>query len=170
MRCVTIQDRLDAYSTGELSARAAERIEKHLASCAECRSALARLRGLTSLLRSVPPPPALAHLAERIQAQALQQLQTKPGTVAWHPIRWWMAAPVPMRLAAVVALAIGIALGAAMGHQTVRYAPRAATLPTKTAADDVRAIYALDPLADAPMESLAGVYLVARVEPECTKE
>ncbi len=47
--------RLSAYLDGDLVARSAARIQRHVRECPECRAALRSLERLLRLLRAVPP-------------------------------------------------------------------------------------------------------------------
>lgn len=51
-----LRERLSAYLDGELAPGDAAAIERHLASCAECRDELAGLREVRTLLRALPQP------------------------------------------------------------------------------------------------------------------
>lgn len=52
MKCDYVLDQLDAYELGALDAPAREAVEAHLASCAGCREALARVRSADAALRA----------------------------------------------------------------------------------------------------------------------
>ncbi len=71
--CVRIADDLLATAIGEASPGAAERVERHVATCGSCRRELEGYRALddaVAAMRAVPPPDEQA-------AQARQRLETK---------------------------------------------------------------------------------------------
>ncbi len=47
--------RLSAYLDGDLVARSAARVQRHVRECPECRAALRSLERMLGLLRAVPP-------------------------------------------------------------------------------------------------------------------
>jgi len=75
---------LSAFADSELSAVNAQRVERHLAECDQCRVALERVRALvksaSSLPRDVAPPPA-----------AWQEIRARLSSRAARPERrrWW---------------------------------------------------------------------------------
>lgn len=165
MRCRTVQAKLDVYATGELPERLHGLMEEHLELCADCRTKLERVRKLSSLLGSVPPPPVPSNLSELILTEARERMDA-PAEV----VRWWDSVPRPMQLAAAAVLAIGLALGALMGHHTWRCRSDLPNPVAQVGAYDVQAVYALDPLAEAPVESLASAYLVGQIGPAHAKD
>ncbi|HKS68809.1 MAG TPA: zf-HC2 domain-containing protein, partial [Ktedonobacterales bacterium] len=51
-----LRERLSAYLDGELAPGDDAALERHLATCAECRDELAGLREVRALLRALPQP------------------------------------------------------------------------------------------------------------------
>ncbi|HUF52654.1 MAG TPA: zf-HC2 domain-containing protein [Dehalococcoidia bacterium] len=73
---------LSSYADGELSWKAGERVEKHLASCAACREELALLRALRSALADLPEvsaPRSFALTPEMAARPAPAPMPAGPG-------------------------------------------------------------------------------------------
>lgn len=78
MTCKDIEEKLAAYQEGILSTEERSLVESHLASCAQCSSALADLEKTVGLLRNLPeiePPPwftqkIMAHVHEEAEKKS----------------------------------------------------------------------------------------------------
>jgi len=155
MRCKHVTRRLDAYATGEVSARDRVRIDAHLEGCASCRRALADLESMAGLLSRIATPPVPEGLASRVMFAALSR-RAEPRTARWNPVQWWRMVSVPMRAAAAAMLVLGAVAGLFMGWSAL---PSSVQTPgTRTQADPLDA-YSLDYLTDSPKGSLADSYL-----------
>lgn len=101
MACTKMENKIERYLDGELSDRAAKRLEEHLQECESCRVALAHSRALRRTLQTLPAvetPPALRGKL----AQAAQALPRREPALAR------MSAPLmAMTGALVVCLALG---------------------------------------------------------------
>ncbi|HYM81442.1 MAG TPA: anti-sigma factor [Candidatus Limnocylindria bacterium] len=97
-------DKLSDYLDAELTAGQRAELETHLATCAECRAALAELRRVVAHARVLENPPAPAYLWPRI-AERLAARPRGAGIFAWP---WRLPRvvqiPVPRLVAAGVTL------------------------------------------------------------------
>ena len=136
MRCSGVQRQLDLFATHELASSMRERIEDHLASCAECREALAMLRRFEDLLTASPAPPVPNGFAARVVAQAKerQAIVSRSGQTprASSAFRWKR---LKFSVGTAAALVAGLIIGIFMGHETWRSdgrkPPSAAARPTE---------------------------------------
>lgn len=80
MRCLDVQLELEAYVDGELSPEQAALLEQHVANCAGCRMALARLRAVTAALETWP----LAAEPAQLTARVMGRVRAHPAAQA-HP-------------------------------------------------------------------------------------
>src|SRR6185436_12065357 len=105
MTCHDAREQLSALIDDALGAAERGAVEEHLATCAECRRELERLRDTVALLRAVEPARAPAGFVDRV----LEAARPKP----W-PRRLFRALllPWPMKLpieaAAIVLVAVGV--------------------------------------------------------------
>jgi len=101
MECREIREIISAYVDGEASPEEARRVEEHLGSCAQCRSAEKRMRALgvavTRTEGSVPPD-FRESLFARMEAE---DLLPKRRSIFVFSVRW---AAVPLAAAAAMAL------------------------------------------------------------------
>jgi anti-sigma factor RsiW len=121
MECKAIQKRLSAYLDGELDVRMHETVSSHLAGCADCRHAAARLSQVYALLeqdKTVPPNP---FLWARVQARL-----SAPNPIRRSGRLQRLLAPVTV----VVGLFLGITLGLSLGNHVV-------TTRTDTTSSDI---------------------------------
>lgn len=84
MECGTISDQLGFYIDGTLDRLSAEKVEKHLAECGECRAELASLRVLIEAAREIEAEEPPLGLRARIAAATTQSSATKayrPGVM-----------------------------------------------------------------------------------------
>lgn len=70
-----IRERLALAAAGALPDAERARVERHLAECPECASALAQYAAITQSLRRLPTPQPSALAVERARAAALDSLQ-----------------------------------------------------------------------------------------------
>ncbi len=71
MDCETTQLDIEAWVDGELDPLGEQRLRRHVEQCAACRTRLASVQKLESLLRSVPPLVAPRTLDRRVMANYL---------------------------------------------------------------------------------------------------
>lgn len=159
MRCSEVQQKLDLFTTQEVSSSARERIETHLESCEECRQALARLRRFEDLFSASPAPPVPEAFAARVVARAKQRQadaaslplaprgRSRPG---WERVR--------LSAGTAAALAAGLFLGIFMGHETWRAVGQQA-LDAGTRLADPLAASGFEYLVEPGGDSLAQAYL-----------
>jgi len=107
LTCPDAQDLLSARMDGELAPPRREEVERHLASCADCRAVEAELRELDHLLQAPAALPPAADLAPRVCAAVFPP----PARVIPLPRR---APPVrrPLWRAAAAAALLACASGA----------------------------------------------------------
>jgi Putative zinc-finger len=106
MTCHDARDQLSALIDDALGAEERSAVETHMATCAECRRELERLRGTVALLRAVEPARAPAGFVDRV----LEAARPEP----W-PRRLFRAlllpwpVKLPVEAAAIVLVAVGVA-------------------------------------------------------------
>lgn len=85
---------LEAYYDGELEPHRASRVEAHLATCEACRTELAAIETLSSLLRTTPKAPTLTPEGPFV-AQVALQLPRRPADPPGKRVlrAGWMAVP-----------------------------------------------------------------------------
>jgi predicted anti-sigma-YlaC factor YlaD len=159
--CVRYRTRLGAYLDGELSGKKGVAVERHLAGCDSCRTALDGLRALEPLLLKldVPPPPSTQ--TSRILAEARARQRRRVGA---NPIRSWWDALTPQSWAlsrvTTAALIVGLTMGAFMGWTTYMGGRTAQSSTVKTGHESVEEpLYALDVLNAAPKGSIEAAVL-----------
>lgn len=155
MSCRNIRRRLSAFSDRELPERLLGSIAQHLASCDDCRQALARIRSLDDAFhseRAIPPPEGLTRQI-LIAAQDRSPARRRRQWWVWDRTEWRDLASVPARAFTVIGLAAGLIAGSVMGLQTWPKTPLLHIHP------DPVAIFRLDYLGDAPTGSLADTYV-----------
>lgn len=106
MTCAEVQDRLPDRAAGRSPARDREVLDRHLATCEECREMLATLELLAASRPAVP-----AGLEARIQAAVHEALDAPPARVGAgaSPVRRpWFRPAWAIPAAAVLALAVGL--------------------------------------------------------------
>jgi len=161
MWCQKVQQKLNAYMDDELRPRIRLKIETHLQSCPCCREVLSHKRELAVLLKNTAVPLVPGGFADRVMAHVHERIAADKGRpeVPWNPLRWWKDVSVPTRLAAMVAVIVGLGFGIFLG-QDMWQAP--AMQPVANAqnrqADPVR-VYNLDYLTEAPGGSLEQVFV-----------
>jgi len=70
MTCHDAREQLSALIDDALGAEERSAVEAHLATCAECRRELQRLRGTVALLRAIEPVRAPAGFVDRVLGAA----------------------------------------------------------------------------------------------------
>ena len=96
-----VERSLTRYADGELSAREAQRVDRHLTSCARCRATLDEIRFAASLVRQLGAVTAPPSVWTGIEAGL-----TKPER------QGWLLPPVALRWAAACAVMVAAAAGA----------------------------------------------------------
>ena len=115
MNCKKTRKRLNAFLDGELSAELKARVEDHFRRCPECAAELARLRKLRGLLDQVPGMTVPAGFARSVRAGA-ERLVREEKLVPMPAAR----SLVLVRVAAMVAIVVGLALGGVVSNAVVR--------------------------------------------------
>jgi len=167
MRCKDMRDLLSAYLDDELRPHLRAKLESHLQSCQNCQQALARLRRLAFLLENTWAPPLPEGFANRVMTQARERVTRRQHQVGTRSggIHWWMSMSIPMRAATAAVLIVGAAAGLLMAWDTWQDSATRPAASVTTAQSDPAALYNLDYLADAPVGSLAQVYLTLASAP-----
>ncbi len=149
MRCRKAQRKLEAMLGGELSRREHERVDKHLARCAECAAALRRLRRMRTLLAARRTPPVPDGFQARLLSRARERTEQRSGLDKtlrrFGRLRW---------AAAAAGIALALAVGVLVGRDMMRPAEPPLTVDT-----DPALLYGADYLTEAPAGSLAGAYV-----------
>ncbi len=115
MKCNKVKYKLNRYADGELDTAQARKIEEHLAICLECGEELQRYRAITDLLDGLENPDPPESFARSVRAEAENQLQNAPKKrLITFPGR--RLTPVFARVAASVAVLLGLGIGALLGH------------------------------------------------------
>lgn len=153
MQCPEILPKLGLHAEGRLSPAEWDQVWTHLRECGDCRAALARADWLAALLLDSETRPIPKGLAKRVVSAAWKQRANAPDPL-WHPAVWWQTAPAAIRVAAVLILVIGPAIGASLGWTS------APAITAATTAEQARLLdaYALDSLGEVPAGSLADKY------------
>jgi len=149
MNCKRITGRLSAYLDGELSPRAAERLEAHLGACPACAAQLQGLRHLHHALEGYGAPVADESLARRVRlaAEARREAGDRSRIVPFMPVL--------ARAAAGVLFAAGVAAGLVAGSAAVRPAvPQAHESEIALAQLDVLSVATPGSVADIVLASL----------------
>ncbi len=159
MHCCEAREKLDLFAAQEVTSSERAAIEAHLASCAECRAALARLRRLGELLAAWPAPPVAQGFAGRVVARAKQQQTAvggrRPGRLGWARSAWNR---IRFPAATAAALAAGLVLGLWMGHHTWRSGVQRPPAASR-GGGDLLAASGLGELAEPGGDSLGEAYL-----------
>jgi anti-sigma factor RsiW len=99
--CGWVDERLDLYVDGELSAFEEARVERHLAGCEACGAIAAGLRGVKASLGGLPELRCPERLVEAVRLEAL------PTDVASRQVRMQRAPSWAVGLAACLLVAVG---------------------------------------------------------------
>lgn len=121
-----VQELLPWFVNGTLDRDETERVEAHLADCAECRAELASERQLAAAVETVPfgSEAAWERMERRLDAQA--DVSFRPIAGVWRkrvPLGWAIASP------AAVAAAFALVLIAVPGRQAAQPQYRALAAP-----------------------------------------
>lgn len=139
MRHGSVRRQMSAYLDGDLSPAAVARLERHLATCGECRGELASLRRVVDWLHELPseePSPALAQsVFARIEAEGASSSRFVPAIRRWLETGW--TAPLAAAAAGLLALAwvqgvpqgLGLFGPSGDGSAVVAAAPEGAVVP-----------------------------------------
>ena len=111
MYCEEARRKLNAYLDGELAPERSAFISEHLQACAQCAEELGRLRSLNRLLDAVPGLTAPEGLARAVRERTTRDAPERMVVLAER-----RAARRLVRVAAMLALAVGVLAGAWMGH------------------------------------------------------
>lgn len=110
------EDQLPAYLLGELDPETRSDLEAHLATCAACRTTLARLdEAFVASVEALdgPPPPAASWAAIEMRTRA-NPVEDRAGAIQPRVPRWWFAGWAATVLVAVVLGAWGFQQRAAV--------------------------------------------------------
>jgi predicted anti-sigma-YlaC factor YlaD len=150
MDCTAVRKKLSAFEDGEVSPALQPKIEAHLATCSDCRQALADLRRLWLTLEnpvSVKPRPDFSHEIMRKIAE-----KSEPGLFNWmRALVHMFPAPAAMAVMVVLSFLIGGWMGSAAIEMRMKVAPAQKQSAT---------LAALDAFAPTPKGSLAQGYFL----------
>ena len=132
MTCHDAREQLSALIDDALGAAERGAVEEHLATCAECRRELERLRDTVALLRAVEPARAPAGFVDRV-LEAARPAPWPRRLVRALLLPW--PVKLPVEAAAIVLVAVGVAyvFQATQGLQQARHL--GSVQPMTTAAD-----------------------------------
>lgn len=160
MRCSKTRQKLDAYLSGEVGERERARIERHLASCTECREALEHARQLHTVLGRKGTPPLPEGFHDRLMGRAEEHMHNR-GSV--HKILWLFGGSptvsAGVRAAAAAGVVVALAVGILIGQEMWRARGEPQEGPAQLATADPVEVYRADYLAEIPRSSLAGAYV-----------
>lgn len=106
MKCRHVHEALVPYLDGALASTEREALEQHVGACADCRAELARTKALTERLEAARVQPPIDVDAAWLAFQdRLREREPALSPTAWWR-RWWLL-PVPVAVAAAVALVVG---------------------------------------------------------------
>jgi hypothetical protein len=127
VRCSHVRDKLSAWIDGELAPSVARAVQSHLRTCNNCRRAGVCLCKLATVIGTINAPPAPNNLTATILSRVAAPVTA--GRIRATPVRRlarWRRVFVNMRVAATVALVVGVSTGALVGQVV---APRIADPP-----------------------------------------
>lgn len=97
--CKQIDESLDAFHDGELSAPEVKVVEEHLKTCAHCAAKLAEINRLVHALRTMPRVSSPSGLTDKLDTL----IDRRSNVVAWRGRAMWASAAV----AAVAVIVVG---------------------------------------------------------------
>ena len=147
MRCRKALEYISRSVDGELAERRAARLERHLASCGECRAFLEDLRKIVGGAAELGAPEPSDRVWRNVRA-GLAVGKTKPARERLESGRrpaFWLGSPA-LRFAgaaalAVVLLASGIVVGLRLGRQDMPMGPDAGEKYTLAKLDEAERYY-----------------------------
>ncbi len=159
MKCKHIKDKLGAYLDGELNEGSAKSIERHLHSCPDCRKELQELRQLSSCLDSISDTRVRETWASEVRKAAEREVDAKitPFALLRDLGR------LPNVAAAMVAVALGVLLGAFMSQSVTANdaTQQALSVATEQTQDTAEVEYQIQALSATPKSSLEQAYFAA---------
>lgn len=96
-------DILQQYADGMLAAAERDGVERHLASCASCRSAMQLERSLSESLRTIPSPSPSSRFDARVLAAVRRPASRSAGRTLW--LRYAAAAILIVTTTVVIVIA-----------------------------------------------------------------
>lgn len=155
MKCSDFKKAVNRYADSEMTETDRVAMQQHADECPDCRHRLQEIQRLSTVLATDHAPDVPPGFADAImrRARAIGKPQ-RVETIAFLPA-WWHAMTRPAQIAAAAMLAMSMGLGALMGWDAsqTRKSPLGAVKP------DLVAQYSLDYFEEAPVGSLAQVYL-----------
>jgi hypothetical protein len=124
MTCHDARERLSALMDDALGAEERGAVAEHLATCAECRRELERLRGTVALLRAVEPARAPVGFVDRVLAAA--RPEPWPRRLFRALLLPWPV-KLPIEAAAIVLVAVGVVYVFRSTPARLYYAPPSGT-------------------------------------------
>jgi len=104
MECKGVQEKLSAYVEGDVSSDEKRRIEQHVNSCQECRTALGDLKNTGELVRGLEEVEPPAWLTEKIMARVRAEEGRKRGI--FRKLFYPLHVKVPIEALATVLIAV----------------------------------------------------------------
>ena len=125
-----MQKHLPRYHDAELAPGARVEVEHHLATCPQCRAALAQLHDVAGHWANLASPPVPPGFAERVMLAARQRTARTAQRTSWlQEFRWWWREQtLAMRAAATAVVVVASVTGMLLSGGFV---PR----PVSTSAD-----------------------------------
>ena len=152
MNCRQAQRRLNAYLDGELPAEMRRTLEAHIEGCSACARELAAHQEMRRLLDEPPAAMVPTGFARSVRERASRQVVAARGHAMPQP---WRVSPIPVRVAAMLALGVGLLLGGLMGNSAAVVRASEQTVRTKELQEGL----SLDLLSAVTPSSLAEAYL-----------
>ena len=175
MRCEEVRQRFAEYLAGSLDAGAAQELEQHVASCAECQAEFAGVEVLWKALGDLPAPVVPSNrmrerfsamlAAERASADRRPASRLDRGRT-WTPAFWPGEPLVQMALAASL-LIVGVLAGRALPARQVQQVslPSSEIAEVRTELHDMRQMLTLSLMQQqSATERLRGVSWTAQID------
>ena len=160
MRCSEARKRLNRYSDAELPPKVRKEIERHLATCADCRLVRTHLETVGRFWAMLDKPALPEGFANRVMQAARQQTAPRVQRIQpwWTFVQWWWhEQSLAMRAAAAAVVIVGSLAGWSFSGSFPPSGPFAG--PDRRADADRMVMGDLGILSGAPDGSLEQIYL-----------
>ncbi len=115
MNCKNTRSKLSRYADGELTAPESAEVGRHLEQCPDCRAQLDSIAVIEAAFETLEPAEPPPDFVTSVIAEAKRLRRDAGPRIVRFPR--WHAMPAPARIAAAVAVLLGLVLGGATGHR-----------------------------------------------------